>query len=122
MSLRFKTTLTKPGVELTHFQSSSEAQLIDEIHKAMDSYSGIIINAGGLSHTSICLRDALDAVSIPVIEVHLSNIFKREEFRKHSYISEVATGVISGLGAQGYILAFGALLQLIKQSEADEEI
>ena len=95
-------------------QSNSEGDIIDSIHKAAKDSAGIIINPGALSHTSIAIRDAVEAVSVPVIEVHISNIFGREEFRQHSFVSEVADGVIAGLGCQGYILAFGALLQKLR--------
>ncbi len=90
---------------LADFQSNSEAALIDRIHDAYSSIDFIIINPAALTHTSIALRDALSAVAIPFIEVHLSNVFARETFRHHSYLSDLAVGVISGLGAQGYALA-----------------
>lgn len=95
-------------------QSNSEGDIIDSIHKAGKESAGIIINPAALSHSSIAIRDAIEAVSVPVIEVHISNIFAREEFRQHSFVSEVADGVIAGLGGQGYILAFGALLQKLR--------
>ena len=96
------------GVELR--QTNHEGELIDWVHEAGRSASGIIINPGGLTHTSVALMDALDAVDLPVIEVHLSNIFAREPFRHHSYVSRVARGVISGLGGLGYVLAIDALV------------
>ena len=94
-------------------QSNSEGQLIDWIHEARDSADGIIINAGGLSHTSIALMDALTASDLPVVEVHMSNIHRREEFRHHSYVSRVARGVIVGLGGHGYELALDAMARLL---------
>jgi 3-dehydroquinate dehydratase-2 len=94
-------------------QSNSEGQLIDWIHEARDSADGIIINAGGLSHTSIALMDALSASELPVVEVHMSNIHRREEFRHHSYVSRVARGVIVGLGGHGYELALDAMARLL---------
>lgn len=97
------------GIDIDCYQSNHEGDLIDTVQQAQKKYAGIIINPGGYSHTSVALRDALEIVSIPIIEVHLSNIFKREEYRKHSYVSEVASGVISGLGAKGYIVAIDAL-------------
>jgi 3-dehydroquinate dehydratase-2 len=100
--------------ELVAVQSNLEGEVINAIHEAINSCSGIIINPGGYSHTSIAIRDAVEIASVPVVEVHLSNIYAREEFRQHSFVSEVADGVIAGLGSHGYILAFGALLQLIK--------
>jgi len=94
------------GLALETFQSNHEGLLIDRIHQARrDGVSGIIINPGGFTHTSVALRDALSAVAIPTIEVHLSNIHAREPFRQHSYIAPVAIGQISGLGSLGYGLA-----------------
>ena len=97
------------GNELEFFQSNAEYQLIDRIHQAgRDAVDFILINTAAFTHTSVALRDALLGVNIPFIEVHLSNVFAREEFRHHSYLSDVAVGVISGLGALGYELALQA--------------
>jgi len=94
------------GVELQAFQSNHEGQLIDRIQAAQhDGTRGIVINPGGLTHTSVSLRDALAAVALPFIEVHLSNVHRRETFRHHSCLSDLAAGVIVGLGANGYRLA-----------------
>jgi 3-dehydroquinate dehydratase-2 len=90
---------------LADFQSNSEAALIERIHQAYQNTGFIIINPAAFTHTSVALRDALAAVAIPFIEVHLSNVFARETFRHHSYMSDIAVGVISGLGPQGYMLA-----------------
>jgi 3-dehydroquinate dehydratase-2 len=91
------------GVMLASFQSNSEGALIDRLHAAMDEpVDFIVINPGGLTHTSVALRDALAAAAIPFVEVHLSNVAARETFRHHSYISPLAAGVVSGLGAKGY--------------------
>lgn len=103
------------GYALSPTQSNVEGELINAIHAARRASCGIIINPGAYTHTSIAIRDAIEAVSIPVIEVHLSNIFAREEFRHHSYVSPVANGVICGLGPKGYLLALDALLDLVKQ-------
>jgi len=104
------------GFGLEFFQSNHEGMLIDRIHQAhRDGVQGIIINPGGLTHTSISLRDALSAVAIPVIEVHLSNIHAREAFRQHSYIAPVAIGQICGLGAVGYGLALQAFSVRLKE-------
>ena len=99
------------GVELDALQSNAEHELVDAVQAALTSAVGfIIINPGAFTHTSIALRDALLGVAIPFIEVHLSNVHAREEFRQTSYLSDVATGVIAGLGAQGYEFALSAAL------------
>jgi 3-dehydroquinate dehydratase-2 len=99
------------SVDLSTFQSNHEGELIDCIQKAkQDGVDFIIINPGAFTHTSVALRDALAGVAIPFTEVHLSNIHQREEFRKHSYLSDIATGVICGLGAIGYELALQAAI------------
>jgi 3-dehydroquinate dehydratase II len=99
------------SVELNAYQSNHEGELIDRIQKAkVDGIDFIIINPGAFTHTSVALRDVLAGVAIPFIEVHLSNIHQREEFRKHSYLSDIATGVICGLGAIGYELALQAAI------------
>ncbi len=100
------------GSELDFFQSNAEFELVDRIHQAArDDVDFILINPAAFTHTSVALRDALLGVNIPFIEVHLSNVFAREDFRHHSYFSDVAVGVISGLGAQGYELALQAALR-----------
>lgn len=101
------------GARLQSFQSNHEGELIDRIHAARSDGTGhILINPGGLTHTSVALRDALAAVALPFIEIHLSNIHRREPFRHHSYLSDVALGVICGLGADGYRLALQHVLSL----------
>ena len=99
-------------IALEHLQSNSEAALIDRIHEAMGNVDGIIINPAAFTHTSVALRDALLSVSIPVIEVHLSNVHAREAFRHHSYFSDIAAGVIVGFGAKGYSLALDAAVDI----------
>lgn len=94
-------------------QTNHEGQLVDWIHEAREAADGIILNAGALTHTSIAVLDALNAADLPIIEVHLSNIFRRESFRHHSYVSLAANGVICGLGPQGYELALEAIASLI---------
>jgi 3-dehydroquinate dehydratase-2 len=101
-------------VQLTHFQSNAESALIDRIHSAMGNIDAIIINPAAFTHTSVALRDALLSVNIPFIEVHLSNVHAREPFRHHSYFSDVAAGVIVGMGAIGYSLALTAAINLPK--------
>lgn len=97
------------GLALDFRHSNHEGVLIDWIHEARSSAAALIINPGAYTHTSIALLDALSAVQQPVIEVHLSNVFRREAFRHHSYVSLAATGMICGLGAQGYLLALDAV-------------
>lgn len=102
------------SVDLRCFQSNGEGALIDRIHAAKAEGVGfIVINPGAYTHTSIALRDALAAVAIPFIEVHLSNVHAREEFRKHSYLSDLAVGVVTGLGADGYEFALDAAMKRI---------
>ncbi len=93
------------GLNAVVRQTDSEAQLLEWLHQAADAREPVILNAGGLTHTSVALRDACSELRAPLIEVHISNIHAREEFRRHSYLSSVATGVIVGLGMQGYVLA-----------------
>ncbi len=101
------------GVQVDFRQSNHEGQLVDWIQEARDSADGIIINAGGYSHTSVAILDALRAAELPVVEVHLSNIHRREPFRHFSYVSSVAEGMICGLGGHGYILALDAMTRLL---------
>ncbi len=104
------------SVDLSTYQSNHEGELIDRIQKAkQDGVDFIIINPGAFTHTSVALRDVLAGVAIPFTEVHLSNIHQREEFRKHSYLSDIATGVICGLGAIGYELALQAAISRLQK-------
>jgi len=104
------------GIAVECFQSNAEHALIERIHAARDQgIAYIIINPAAFTHTSVALRDALAAVAIPFIEVHLSNVHAREAFRKHSYFSDLATGVISGLGAMGYLFALGYALNALEE-------
>ncbi len=102
-----------PGLTLRYAQSNIEGELIDELHKAFD-YDGVILNAGGMTHTSVALGDAVAAIKAPVIEVHISNIAAREDFRHTSYISPKAVGVLFGFGLDGYRLA---LDQFVRQAK-----
>jgi 3-dehydroquinate dehydratase II len=105
------------GLSLDFRQSNHEGQLVDWIHEARQTADGIILNAGAYSHTSIALLDALNAAALPVIEVHLSNVYRREEFRHNSYISRAARGVICGFGGHGYELALAAIARLLRSAE-----
>jgi 3-dehydroquinate dehydratase-2 len=102
------------GLAIDFRQSNHEGELIDWVHEARQKASGIIVNAAGLTHTSVALLDALLAADVPVIEVHLTNIYRREAFRHHSYVSRAATGIICGLGAKGYELALDALAERLQ--------
>jgi 3-dehydroquinate dehydratase-2 len=101
------------GVEIDCFQSNHEGELIDRIQEGMGVVSGILINPGGFTHTSVALRDALVATTLPVVEVHLSNVYAREDFRQKSFVSAIAVGVVSGLGAEGYGFGLEALARRI---------
>ncbi len=105
------------GFELEFFQTNSEGDLVTLIQDAGAVCAGLIINPAAYTHTSVAIHDAIRAINIPVIEVHLSNIFARESFRHHSYVSPVATGTICGLGPTGYILAIGALATQIPEEQ-----
>ena len=116
---RLRSLAIRQGLKLDVFQSNHEGALIDRIHLArQEAVDFILINPAGFTHTSVALRDALAAVSIPFIEVHLSNIHRREAFRQHSYFSDLAIGSIVGLGSQGYDLALQAAAQRLKGEAA----
>ncbi len=116
---RCRTRAAAFDLEIDFRQTNHEGQLVDWIQEARGAADGIILNAGALTHTSVAVFDALSAAELPVIEVHLSNIFRRERFRHHSYVSLAANGVICGLGAQGYELALEAVASLI-ETQAEE--
>jgi 3-dehydroquinate dehydratase-2 len=103
------------GAIVTHFQSNHEGSLVDRIHDAFNHHQGIVINAGAYTHTSVAIRDALAAVKLPTVEVHLSNIYQRESFRHHSYIAPIAIGQISGFGAESYRLGLQAILHYLRR-------
>ena len=104
--------------EVRTLQSNHEGALVDAIHEAVDRYHGIEINAGAYTHTSVAIRDAIAAVSIPTVEVHLSNIYCREAFRHHSYLAPVVVGQISGFGPHSYYLGLQALVNHLKHSQS----
>lgn len=99
------------GVEITTYQSNSEGEIVSTIQDAMSKFDGIVINPGAYTHTSVAIRDAILSSGLPVVEVHISNIYKREDFRQKSFVSGVALGVISGFGINSYFLGLSALLE-----------
>ncbi len=111
---RLREVAAEHGASVDTFQSNHEGALIDRIQAACGTYQGIIINPGGITHTSIALRDALTASELPIVEVHLSNIHARESFRRTSLVSDIAIGQVTGLGPIGYELALLALLDRLK--------
>ncbi|HKX09551.1 MAG TPA: type II 3-dehydroquinate dehydratase [Stellaceae bacterium] len=102
------------GLDIDFRQSNHEGQIVDWIQEARQGADGVVINPAGFTHTSVAVHDALKLLEVPVIEVHLSNIHRREEWRHHSYISLVATGIIMGLGSQGYLLALDAMARILE--------
>ncbi|HHX31362.1 MAG TPA: type II 3-dehydroquinate dehydratase [Bacteroidales bacterium] len=99
-----------PNIEISYFQSNIEGEIINKIHETGFSYDGIILNAGGYTHTSVAIRDAIKAIKTPVVEVHISNVYAREEFRHKSMLTAVSMGVIAGFGLNSYNLAIESLL------------
>ena len=108
---------SKNDINLTLFQSNIEGELVEKIQSARKEQEGLIINAGGYTHTSVAIHDALKIVKIPIIELHITNIYNREEFRQKSLISNVANGVICGFGAEGYIMALDAIKNILNKNE-----
>lgn len=106
-------------LDIEFFQSNSEGALIDEIHRAFERIDFIIINPAAYTHTSVAIRDALLSVNVPFIEVHLSNVHAREPFRHHSYLSDVAQGVICGLGSKGYFFALDAAASALSENQSN---
>ncbi len=106
----------KSGFSVVFRQTNREGELVEWLHEARDKAAAVIINAAGYSHTSIAIHDALKAVDLPVVEVHLSNVYRRESFRHHSYMWAAADGIIIGLGAQGYELAVDAAIALVAKT------
>ncbi|MGE5174182.1 MAG: type II 3-dehydroquinate dehydratase [Betaproteobacteria bacterium] len=104
------------GADVSFFQSNHEGELVQKIQEAMGTFQAIVINPGAYTHTSVALRDAISSTGIPTIETHISNIYKREEFRKHSYISAVSVGQITGFGPNSYLLALRAAVACVADS------
>ncbi len=118
LDARLQMLAREAGHELTAFQSNAEHELVARIHQAgEESVAFIIINPAAFTHTSVSLRDALLGVAIPFIEVHLSNVYRREEFRHHSFLSDIAAGIIAGLGPKGYELAVGAVVERLQGAD-----
>jgi len=103
------------GVDIETFQSNHEGEIVEKIHSAKNTFDGIVINAGAYTHTSVAIRDAIASVDVPTVEVHMTNIYKREDFRHHSYLAPVCVGQISGFGLNSYKLGLKALTELIKK-------
>jgi 3-dehydroquinate dehydratase-2 len=106
---------SKNNIKLSLFQSNIEGELVDQIQTSRNNHDGLIINAGGYTHTSVAIHDALKILKIPIIELHVSNIYNREEFRHKSLISKVAKGVICGFGADGYVMSLKAMSKFLEK-------
>ncbi|GGD32447.1 3-dehydroquinate dehydratase [Malaciobacter pacificus] len=117
---QLKNAAAQNGVELEFFQSNLEGEIVDRIQECLGTVDGIMINPAAFSHTSIAIKDALSAVAMPTVEVHISNIYKREEFRQKSITAGASTGVISGFGPFGYHMGLIALMQIIAEIKAAE--
>ena len=118
---QMKGSAEQNGVELEFFQSNLEGELVDRVQECLGTVDGILINPAAYSHSSIAIKDALSAVELPTVEVHISNIYKREEFRQKSVTASATTGVISGFGPFGYHMGLIALMQIISEIKAVEE-
>jgi len=118
---QLKNAAEQNGVELEFFQSNLEGEIVDRVQESLGTVDGIMINPAAFSHTSIAIKDALAAVEMPTVEVHISNIYKREEFRQKSITASAATGVVTGFGPFGYHMGLIALMQIISEVKAVEE-
>ena len=119
---QMKGSAEQNGIELEFFQSNLEGEIVDKIQECMGTIDAILINPAAYSHTSIAITDALNAVSLPVVEVHISNIYKREEFRQKSITATASTGVITGFGPFGYHIGLIALIQILNELQASKAI
>ena len=119
---QLKNAAAQNGVEVEFFQSNLEGEIVDRIQECLGTVDGIMINPAAYSHTSIAIKDALSAVNMPVVEVHISNIYKREEFRQKSITAGASTGVISGFGPFGYHMGLIALMQIISEIKAVAQV
>ena len=111
---RLKEKAGELNVELDTYQSNIEGEIVERIQSAMGQYDGILLNAGGYTHTSVVIRDAISAINIPTVEIHMTNIHAREDFRQKSLLTEVCKGMIAGFGANSYILGLYGLIDLLK--------
>ena len=107
----------KNNINLTLFQSNIEGELVNQVQNSRENQDGLILNAGGYTHTSVAIHDALKILKIPIIELHISNIYNREEFRHKSLISKVAKGIICGFGSNGYVMSLQAMCEFLKKNE-----
>ena len=105
------------GIDIETFQSNFEGEIVEKIHSSKDNFDGIVINAGAYTHTSVAIRDAIASVDLPAVEVHMTNIYKREELRHHSYLAPVCIGQISGFGANSYKLGLKAVVDYLKTND-----
>jgi len=119
---QMKGSAEQNGIEIEFFQSNLEGEIIDKIQECLGTVDGIIINPAAYSHTSIAIADAISAVALPVVEVHISNIYKREEFRQTSITAKSSLGVISGFGPFGYHMGLIALIQILNEQKANEQM
>ena len=117
INTRTRDLASELNIEVSFFQSNHEGELVEKIQSAVGRYQAIVINPGAYTHTSVALRDAISSIGIPAVETHISNIYSREEFRKHSYISAVAAGQITGFGPDSYLLAIRAAAGLAQQGD-----
>ena len=115
IELKCKDFANKNNINLSLFQSNLEGELVEKIQNSRKDQDGLIINAGGYTHTSVAIHDALKIIKIPIIELHISNIYNREDFRHKSLISNIARGVICGFGAEGYIMALNAIKNILRK-------
>ncbi|NEO26945.1 MAG: type II 3-dehydroquinate dehydratase [Kamptonema sp. SIO4C4] len=121
INARLETEAASLNTAVTCYQSNHEGSLVDAIQQAGETQDGLIINAGAYTHTSVALRDAIAAVQLPTVEVHLSNIYRREAFRHHSYIAPIALGQISGFGANSYVLGLQALVTYLRSNSVNSK-
>jgi len=115
INLRLSSRAEELGVELDFYQSNIEGDIVEWIQRASGRLDGLLVNAAGYTHTSVAIRDALKAVGLPFVEVHLSNVYAREPFRHHSYLSDIAVGLIAGFGGDSYVLALNGLVAYLRR-------